>query len=199
MMATDWRLPINQILFGLMFTREITDEVVEWNANSAIRYESLDLGPAVYCRAIREALASGEHLDGLNQLPQFSQGEIAEFLQALAARLESQRPWPEPRFRVLDANPWRSLRHAEKIAELDVPLLDLMPLLRGVFDPAGEGQDGKYVMMLALQTGETVALLGSYVRGEKVSLLTQGAEDPSVVIEHFVEATGLPSNKIVRV
>jgi hypothetical protein len=199
MMLADWRLPVNQILFGLTFTPEITDDVVEWNANSAIRYESLDLGPAVYCRAIGEALASGERLDGLDQVPQFSQAQIVDFLSALAARLEAQRPWPEPRFRVLDANPWGSFRHAEKIAELDIPLLDLMPLLRGAFDPAGEGQDGKYFMILALQTGETVALLGSYARGERVSLLAQGAEDPDAVIEHFVDATGLPSNKIVRV
>jgi hypothetical protein len=199
MIAADWRLPINQILFGLMFTREITDEVVEWNANSAMRYESLDLGPGVYYRAINEALASGERLDGLDQVPQFSQGEIVEFLQALATRLDSLRPWPEPRFRVLDADPWGPFRRAEKIADLDVPLLDLSNMFRSAFRPAGEGQDGKYVLVLTLQTGETVALLGSYARGAKVSLLSQGTDDPDTVIEHFVEATGLPSDKIVRV
>jgi hypothetical protein len=53
--------------------------------------------------------------------------------------------------------------------------------------------------MVALQTGETVALLGSYARGQKTSLLSEGTDDPDTVIEHFVEATGLPSDKIVRV
>lgn len=198
-MSEDWRLPINQILFGLIFTHEITDETVEWNAESAVRYESLDLGPAVYCQAIRDALASGERLDGLNQVPQFSQSDIANFLQALASRLDSMRPWPEPRFRVLDTNPWRSFRNAVKIAELDVPIMDLSNLFRSPFEPAGQDQEGKYFLMIALQTGEAIALVGSYAAGDKVSLLSQSAENPDAVIDHFIEATGLSSDKIVRV
>jgi len=198
-MAEDWRLPVNEILFGLIFTRELTDEVIEWNANSALQYESLDLGPAVYCRAIDEALASGERLDGLDQVPQFSQHEIADFLQALASRLETLRPWPEPRFRLLYENPWGSLREADKIAELDIRMKDLSHLFRRPFDPAGEGREGKYVLMVRLQTGETIALLGSHVRGERVSLLSQGADDPETVIAHFIQATELSPNSVVRV
>jgi len=197
-MTEDWRGPINQILFGLIFTHEITDEVVEWNANSAIRRESLDLGPGIYCRAIGDALSSGEQLDGLGQVPQFSQEEIADFLEALASRLDSMRPWPEPPFRVLDSNPWRSFRDAVKIAELDVPLLYLSNVFRSPFQPI-EDHKGKYFLMVTVRTGETVALVGSYERGERVSVLSEEAEDPDTVVNHFLQATGIPSDKIVRV
>ena len=196
----DWRTPINQILFGLTYTRELTDEVVDWNADSAIRYQSLGRGPAVYYQAIQDALASGEHLDNFDQVPQFSQQELSEFLRALASRLDSLRPWPEPRFRPADdPAPWASLLQSAKIAELDVSMLELTPLLRRPFRPTGEGQDGKYALVLALQTGEIVALLGSQARGEKVALLSQESDDPDTVIGHFVEATGIAPSKVVRV
>lgn len=130
----DWRTAINQILFGLTYTRELTDDVVEWNADSAIRYQSLGRGPAVYVEAIQDALASGERLDNSDQLPQFSQQELSKFLTSLASRLDALRPWPEPRFRPADDPAlWASLRQSTKIAELDVPLLELTPFCAGRF------------------------------------------------------------------
>jgi hypothetical protein len=70
-MKQDWRGPINEILYGLIFTREITDEIVNGCANAAVHYTVLGLGPEAYYQAIGEALASGEELDSLHQLPQF--------------------------------------------------------------------------------------------------------------------------------
>jgi hypothetical protein len=137
-MVMDWRVPINEIRFGLTFTQEITDRTVRWNADNAVHYAVFDRGPEVYYEAIREALASGEHLDGLRQLRQFDQA------------------------------------------------------------PAGDALPGKYVMMLRLATGETVALLGRYARGEKVTLLAEDA-DPAETIEHFIDATGFPANKVIPI
>lgn len=195
----DWRTPINQILFGLTYAQELTDELVEWNADSAIRYQSLGRGPAVYHQAIHDALASGEHFDNFDQVPQFSQRELSDFLTALASRLDKLRPWPEPRFRPVDDPAlWTSVLQSPKIAELDVSLLELTSLLRRPFRPAGGGQDGKYALVLALQTGEIVALLGSQARGEKVALLSQETHEADTVIDHFVEATGFSSNKVAR-
>lgn len=194
-----WRPPINQILFGLTYTQALNDEVVQWTADSATGYRSLGLGPAAYSEAIHAALASGERLDGLGQLPQFSQEDIAEFLRSLASRLDSMRPWPEPRFRSVDPALWGNFRQFQPTAEVDVPLVDLARILRTPFRPAGEGHEDQYLMMVALQTGETIALLGSYTRGRKALLLRHEGDDPDAVIDHFIEATGLPSDKIARV
>jgi hypothetical protein len=198
-MMSDWRPAINQILFALTYTRALTDEVAEKTADSAIRYRSLGLGPAAYYEAIHAALASGEHLDGLGQLPQFSQEEIASFLRSLASRLDSMRPWPEPSFRRIDPALWGAFRQFQQVAEVDVPLIDLTNIFRTPFRPAGDGEDGKYVLVVSLHTGETVALVGSYARGQKALLLSQGNDDPAVVIEHFQQVTNIPPGKILPV
>lgn len=45
--------------------------------------------------------------------------------------------------------------------------MKLSTVFRGPFRPAPEDPDGKYYLVLDLQTGENVALLGSYARGAK--------------------------------
>jgi hypothetical protein len=62
MTAIDWRVPINEILFGLNFTEEITDKTVRWNADRTVNYPLFDLGPEVYYRAIAPVARSGAML-----------------------------------------------------------------------------------------------------------------------------------------
>jgi hypothetical protein len=88
-MTQDWRGPINGLLYGLIFAPEITDELVAGCADAAINYTVLGDGPEVYYEAIHDALASGERLDGLGQLPQFDQAQVADFCVLL--RLSSTR------------------------------------------------------------------------------------------------------------
>jgi hypothetical protein len=195
----DWRGPINGLLYGLIFAPEITDELVAGCADAAVNYTVLGDGPEVYYEAIHEALASGERLDGLGQLPQFDQAQVADFLRAVATQLDALRPWPEPEFRRLDPATWATFANAVPIARLDDSMLGLRNIVRGVFEPAGDSQPGRYVLMLKLATGETVALLGSPGPKEKVTLLTDAADNPADVIEHFTAATGFPSDKVTRI
>jgi hypothetical protein len=197
-MTQHWRDAINEILFGLTYTDEITDELVRWNADSAVHYTTLTRGPEVYYQAIAEALASGKPLDGLRQLPQFNQAQIAGFLGALADRLDALRPWPEPQFRQLEVDAWTALRHAVPIARLNASVREVTDVLQKGFRPAGDADPGMQVLMLKLITGETVALLGSYSRGDDVTLYTDSAADPTTVIEHFTAATGFPPEKVTR-
>jgi hypothetical protein len=53
--------------------------------------------------------------------------------------------------------------------------------------------------MLKLATGETVALMGSHGPQEKVTLLTDAGDNPAEVVEHFIEATGFPPDKVTRI
>jgi hypothetical protein len=198
-MTHDWRGPINALLYGLIYAPEITDEVVAGCADAAVNYTVLGDGPAVYYQAIQEALSSGEPLDNLRQLPQFDEAQIAGFLRALAKRLDALRPWPEPRFVRLDASTWATFSDAVPIARLDASILRIRNIVRGVFEPAGDDQPGRYVLMLKLDTGETVGLLGSPGPKEKVTLLTVAGVDAATVIEHFVAATGFPPDQITRI
>jgi hypothetical protein len=195
----DWRGPINALLYGLIFAPEITDEVVTGCAEAAVSYTVLGDGPEVYHEAIQDALASGERLDNLRQLPQFDEAQIAGFLHAVATRLDALRPWPEPKFRRLDAAAWATFENAVPIARLDASILRVRDVVRGVFRTAGDAQPGRYVLMLKLVTGETVALLGAHGPKEKVTLLTDAADNPAVIIDHFTEATGFPPDQITRI
>jgi hypothetical protein len=199
MKSINWRDAINEILFGLTYTEAITDETVEWNADSAVHYTTLTFGPEVYYRAIAEALASGEPLDGLGQLPQFDQAQIAGFLGALADRLDALRPWPEPQFRQLEVDTWTAHRHAVPIARLNASIREVTDLLQKGFRPADGGEPGMEVLMLKLATGEILGLLGSYGRDDDVTLSTDAADDPAAVIEHFTAATGFPPEKVTRI
>jgi hypothetical protein len=104
-MTPDWRYPVNQLLYGLTYSSDIDEEIVNFNASSAVDYTTLNLGPEVYSRAIRQALASGEHLDSLSLLPQFDQAQLTDFLRAVSARLDQLRPWPQPEVRPLAPKP----------------------------------------------------------------------------------------------
>jgi hypothetical protein len=196
-MAMNWRLPIDEILYGLTYTNELSDETVRWVAESAVHYTSLREGPEVYHEAIEASLASGEQLDNRGQLPQFNQVQLINFLRAVADKLDALRPWPEPNFRrIEDPEAWASFRQAVPIAFLEASIRQVADVLQTGFRPAGETQPGKHALILKLKTGETVALLGSYGRGEKVSLLADAADDPSAVLEHFISATNFPKDKV---
>jgi hypothetical protein len=198
-MTSDWQGAINQLLYGLTFTRQITDEVVVGFADAAVDYTVLGLGPEVYYWAIQEALASGEDLVGANQLPQFDRAEVTGYLRALAARLDELRPWPEPNFRRLDASNWSAFETAVPIAQLDSSILGLRTILRKPFESVGDSQPGLYVLMLRLRTGETVALQGTYDRGDRVTLVADATTHPADVIEHFIAATGFPADKVTTI
>jgi hypothetical protein len=194
-----WQGPINALLYGLIFAPEITDEVVAGCAEAAVNYTVLGDGPEVYYKAIQDALISGERLDNLGQLPQFEEAQIAGFLHAVATQLDALRPWPQPKFRRLDAATWATFENAVPIARLDTSILRVRNVVRGVFEAAGDSQHERLVLMLKLATGETVALQGSPGPGEEVVLLTEATGNPAEVIEHFTEATGFPSDQVTRI
>lgn len=199
MKSINWRDAVNEILFGLTYTEAITDEIVQWNADSAVHFTTLTRGPDTYYQAITEALASGEPLDGLGQLRQFDHAQISSFLRALADRLDALRPWPEPQFRQLDADTWRAFRHAVPIARLHASIRQVTDVLQKGFRPAGDADPGMQVLMLKLATGEIVALLGSYGRDADVTLLTDAPEETAAAIDHFIAATGFPRDKVSRI
>jgi hypothetical protein len=194
-MTQDWRYPVNQLLYSLTYSSDIDEAMVNFNASSAVDYTTLNLGPEAYSRAIKEALASGEQLDSLSLLPQFDQAQLAGFLRAVSARLDELRPWPQPEVRPLAPETWTEFGHAKPVAALDASVVEVTDVLQQGFKPVGNSQPGMNVLMLWLGTGETVALVGFYGRGEKVTLLADPAVDPSTVVDHFIAATGFPAEK----
>jgi hypothetical protein len=196
-MSNDWRFAIDEILYSLTFTEEITEEFVRWVADNAVRYEALDLGPHAYYQAIEDSLASGEILDGGDQLPQFSQVQLADFLRAVATELDARRPWPEPSFRNLDSSESRkAFGQAVPVARLQASVREITDLLQKGFRPVGDSDPEQQLLVLRLITGETVFLSGIDRRGETVTLSVAPSDNAST-IEHFIAATNLPSDLVI--
>lgn len=194
-MTTSWRGPINQLLYGLMYTREVSDDTARSHAEDAVSFRTLAMGPEVYYEAIVAALASGEELDEARQLRHLDEADVERFLRAVATELDELRPWPEPPFRVLTPTAWEGLVLSKPSARLNEPVGRVGRFLKKAFRPAGEAYPGKGVLVLKLRTGETVALVGSFVGRGAVTLHTD-AQDPVTAVTHFVEQTGYPEEKI---
>lgn len=198
-MTDNWRGGINQLLYGLNFAREITDDMVGRVADSVVLYRGFSGGPEAYCRAINTALASGEDLRLPNQLPQFGRDQIEAFLRAVVNRLDEMRPWPEPAFRSLVVSARDTMHGAVPIARLLAPMVRVRAVLREHFVPVGHAEPRDQLMMLRLGTGETIGLLGSLTHDDSVTLLAESTAEPGVVIDHFIAATGFPADDVRRV
>ena len=197
MMPSDWRTPVNQLLYSLTYSKSIDDDTVNFNAESAVQFTTLTLGPGVYYSAINQALSSDEPLDVIPLLPQFDQPQIADFLRAVAGQLDRMRPWPEPAVRPLDTTAWAGLADAIKVAELDASLVEVTDALQQGFAPVAGAGSRDQVMILRLRSGETVALSGAYGVGNKVSLLVEPSAIHTDVIAHFIALTGFPAEKVI--
>lgn len=193
----DWQLPIDGLLYGLTFAEEIDDETIDFIAGNAVNRTVLVDGPEVYREAIDEALASGRNL-ATDGLPRFDHAAIAGFLRAVADRLDALRPWPQPRFRRLDPAEWSPEAFATPIAEFDGSVLALSNLLQEMFDEVDDPEGGR-VLMLALDTGETVALLGNRRPRSAVSIHARSGDGAGETIEHFLAATGVPAERLTAI
>jgi hypothetical protein len=195
MSEIDWRGPVNQLLYGLTYVKQITDEVVERIAQNAVQRRALGLGPEVYYGAASEALASGEDLSE-DQTSPHGHHERADFLRRLLARLDELRPWPEPAFTKVDTAQWPTFNRAVPLARLDASVNEVRDLLGEMFDGIGAEGQGLNALILRLKTGETVGLMGAYGPGQRVTLLRREPGDAATVRQHFQEATGFPAEKI---
>ena len=86
MADVQWRGPVNQILYGVMFTPALDDTVVAEMADAmASRRYFLD-GPETYRSAILAALGSSDRLVDALETPH-SEADFRAFLSRLADRL----------------------------------------------------------------------------------------------------------------
>ncbi|MGV9215130.1 hypothetical protein ACTFTM_24990 [Micromonospora sp. RB23] len=90
-MATDdWKGTINQILYGLMFTPQLSDETADQMAAAMVERRYFGAGPDAYADAIAQA---GRYDGPLTDEIETPHGETAfrDFLGRLGSRLEALR------------------------------------------------------------------------------------------------------------
>jgi hypothetical protein len=197
--AQDWQPIVNQILYLTNYNRELTDEVAQSYAGRMIEHDFFPSGPAAYREAIAQVLASGGPVtDGVIDTPHDA-AALREFLGKVAAALDERRPWPAPRFVMLQPGEWASFAQAKAIARIDWSTVRLGNFLRSLFRPIQIGDASLPVLVFRIGTGETLAFLGSAEPSvHSVTLFQRDPGDPAEVIAHFCECTGFDPAEIVR-
>jgi hypothetical protein len=95
MTEVEWRGPVNQILYGIIYTPILDDKAVDEMAKAMVEHRYFVEGPQRYAEAIPEALKYTEPLADAFETPH-SEEQFRDFLARVAKRLESLKPWPKP-------------------------------------------------------------------------------------------------------
>lgn len=183
-----WRGTVDQLLYSVMFDRALDDSVVDRTARAVLDGRSLTAGPGTYVDAIGAALASAERLSATFDTPH-DEAAFRDFLNRLRHRLEQSRPWPAPAYVRLPIEQWASFGAARSIARLGPSLIAVRDRLAQRFERL-PGDDSRYGLILRLDSGHTVAVVGSYQPGP-ATLLQRDPGDPAAVLAAFLAATGL--------
>jgi hypothetical protein len=188
MMTADWRGPVDQLLYSVMFDRALDDATVDRTARAVLDGRTLTAGPGAYVDAVGAALASDERLSASFDTPH-DEATFRDFLARLRHRLEQSRPWPEPPYVRLPVEQWPTFGSARPVARLGPSLMAVRDRLAERFERL-PGDDSRYGLILRLNSGHTVAVVGSYQPGP-ATLLHRDPGDAATVLAAFLAATGL--------
>lgn len=186
------------ILYGVMFEKELGDDLATSVAKRAIEHPDAYLTTEQIYAGITEALQSQavltESIPGNRQ----SEQDYRDFLARVARHLDAMRPWPQRPFRAVDPQSWYDLDYARLIAWVKLSIIGIERRLHQVFGRAG---DGRRVMALRLKSGAEVALVAQWWPDSKdVALLQRDPRlPPADVLAAFCIATGIIPDEITVV
>lgn len=188
-----WRLPVNTVAYGLIFQRDLTDELAAQHAQGLIEQPARPLTNQEQYDALAYAIESGDDLartcSGVH-----SEAEIREFLATVLQEMDRLRPWPES-LRVLDIREWQRFENADSIGAVTLPIIHLEGCLQAGFDTAPD--DDRCVCLLRLRTGVEIALADNWWPGSSdVAILTNSAEAPTDLIDELITATRLEAEHV---
>jgi hypothetical protein len=173
------------ILYGVMFEKELGDDLAASVAKRAIEHPQAYLTTEQIYAGITEA--SPGHRQG--------EQEYRDFLAKVARNLDTMRPWPQRSFQAVDPQSWYDLDFARLIARVNISIIQVERRLNQAFGRAG---DGGRVLALRLRSGAEVALFANWwADSQDVALLQRDPRlPPADVLAEFCTATGITPDEI---
>ncbi|MEV0273996.1 hypothetical protein AB0H43_34930 [Hamadaea sp. NPDC050747] len=194
-----WRGTLNQILYLTNYYPELSDEDAAEIVGRMIEYDFFRSGPAAYREAIGEALGASVLLGEDAVETRHDESRVREFLGKIANALDARRPWPSPRYRMLDVKQWETFGQARAIAKIDWSTVRLADYLRSLFDTVKTGDVALPVLVFQIGSGQTLAFLGSAdPKVHSVTLYQRDPGDPAQTIADFCEQTGFDPAEITK-
>ncbi|MFX0591645.1 hypothetical protein [Melissospora conviva] len=195
MNTAQWRGLVDHILYAVMFRQSLDDAAVDSTARTILSRQGLAAGPEAYSAAADLALASADPLTQSFDTPH-SEQDLRAFLGRLRHRLEELRPWPEPSYVRLPIENWQSFAAARPIAQVGQSLMNVQDRLAERFERL-PGDPTRSVLILRLESGHTVGLVGSYQPAGPVTLLQRDPGPPQPVIAALLASTAVSDDMVV--
>ena len=192
-MPETWRQTITPILYAMMFSRSADATQAKRAAQDIIDEQTLGRTVAQSFANLRAALASGTALTEAPWDVAVSEEQFRIHVGLVIKELEQRRPWPETPYRLLPATTWFAFESPRPIATVrDFSAGELGNLFSTYPDNL---PDDLLSFVFKLNTGETLALIGSQLGGES-TLYQRGREDPADTLTHFIALTKFIENDI---
>lgn len=190
-----WHGTITQILYCLQYVQTLDGRGAFEMSRAMIARRCVADGPQVYLEAIDAALSQNGSLR-LVPTPH-SEGDIRQFLYALAMELRRTYPWPSPTVLEVRLDNWNQLLGpAQPIARIELRQLEVSQRLGFEFgDIPGRQEPG---LLLRLESGAVVGFLAPAKLSEPgVSLVVSGEIDTPQIIEQISRALTLRPTELV--
>jgi hypothetical protein len=185
----------NKILYGVMFEKELSDDLATSVAERAIEQPGANITTEQTYAGIINALHSNAVLTESIPGHRHSEPDYRDFLARVARNLDAMRPWAQGPFQAVDPLSFYDLDYARLIARVRLNILGIEQRLHQVFGRAG---DGGQVMALRLKSGAEVALVAQWwPDSTDVALLERDPRlQPADVLAEFCVATGITPDEI---
>lgn len=191
-----WRSPVRNVVYSVQFADELTDELAAHHAQRMLAQPTVALTQQEQYDALMHAVAYGNDLGG-NIEPPHSDDQLREFLSKVVAEMDRQRPWTEPPLRVLPFDRWSDFTDAPPVAALKLSVTDVRERLRHGF--VQRPDDGRRICLLALTSGNEIALVADYwPETGDMAVLTHAAE-PQQIVDYLVANTDLTESDFAPV
>lgn len=181
-----WRGYVNQILYGTKLRVPVDDSLLSRLADELVRGRYFRDPLTDYYQAAIDALRSGESVRFDDDQ---DEGAARDLLTRLVHILDERRPWPEPPFRSIHVDEWRSLQDAPVIGRIPLYPMDVEAHLYRSFSERGPDDQEGQIMVLRLRTGQRIGLRATTMREPNVEI--HSAADPETTRQDFHELTGL--------
>ncbi|MEV1068024.1 hypothetical protein [Streptomyces sp. NPDC050263] len=184
------------ILYCVQFSGELDDDEVARMTRMTFEQPLYGLTTEEQYEGIEAALAVDDWGDALAWQPH-AEPAVRDFLRRILARLDAQRPWPEPPFRNLGHSRWREFRNGTLLAELRMYAAAQDPMHVRLRPVPGD-EDRLRGVVLRLRSGDEVALVASPAPDgtDAVLMAVPPHRSAAEIVDAFVSCTGYERERV---